>query len=229
MNLQEALTALEAAGTEQNRKIYRRHGFAEPMFGVSYAALGKLKKQIKRDQALAAGLWATKNHDAQVLATMVADPAAFDAAGIRNWATSAADYSLEDALAKEIVIRTPYAREFAEEWVASTDDLLKRAGWATIGSLATFGAPDVPDEWFSQFLPAVESQVHSAPNRVKEAMNNALIAIGCRNERLRGPATEAAHRIAKVSIDHGETNCKTPDAVSYIAKAFARREARASA
>lgn len=229
MTLDEALAALEAAGTEQNRKIYRRHGFAEPMFGVSYAALGKLKRQIKRDQALAAGLWATGNHDAQVLATMVADPAAFDAAGIRHWASSAADYSLEDALAKDIVIRTPHARELAEEWVASSDDLLKRAGWATIGSLATFGDPAIPDAWFEQFLGAVERNIHTAPNRVKEAMNNALIAIGARNHSLRRPAMEAASRIGKVSVDHGETNCKTPDAVSYIEKAHARREARASA
>lgn len=223
MTLQETLDALEAAGTEQARKIYRRHGFADPMFGVSYAVLGKLKKQIKRDQGLAAGLWATRNHDAQVLATMVADPSAFDGELLREWAASAVDYGIQDALAKDVVVQGPHAQNLAHEWVTSTDDLLKRAGWATVGSLATYGSAELPDDWFVEFLPLIETAIHQTPNRVKEAMNNALIAIGSRNEQLRGPATEAARRIGKVSVDHGETNCKTPDAISYIDKTFARR------
>ena len=58
-------------------------------------------------------------------------------------------------------------------------------------------------------------------------MNSAMISIGSRNEVLRVAATEAARRIGKVYIDHGETYCKTPDAVTYIEKAFARKGARA--
>lgn len=49
-------------------------------------------------------------------------------------------------------------------------------------------------------------------------MNMALIAIGVRSARLAEAATAAAGRIGKVDVDHGETNCKTPDAASYIAK-----------
>ncbi len=40
--LSEVLAQLEAAGTGQNRKVYARHGAAQPMFGVSYAALDKI-------------------------------------------------------------------------------------------------------------------------------------------------------------------------------------------
>jgi 3-methyladenine DNA glycosylase AlkD len=229
MTLDEALAALESAGTEQTRKIYRRHGFADPMYGVSYAALGKLKKQIKRDQQLAEALWKTRNHDAQVLATMVADPAEFDAVLAHSWADSAVDYGTQDALAKDVVSHTPHAQELAEQWVASSDDLLNRAGWSTVGSLATLGDDDIPNAWFTEFFEPIAAQIHSSSNRVKEGMNSALIAIGSRNDALRGPATEAARRIGKVTVDHGETNCKTPDAVSYIEKTHTRRAARASA
>ena len=38
------------------------------MFGVSYAALGKLKRKIKVDHELAEKLWATGNHDARIAA-----------------------------------------------------------------------------------------------------------------------------------------------------------------
>ena len=53
MTYEETMQALEAAGTAQNRKVYVRHGVAPPAFGVSYGELGKLKKRIKTDAALA--------------------------------------------------------------------------------------------------------------------------------------------------------------------------------
>ena len=40
MTIQEALQKLEALGTEQNRKTYRRHGAGDKVFGVSFAHLG---------------------------------------------------------------------------------------------------------------------------------------------------------------------------------------------
>jgi hypothetical protein len=48
---------------------------------------------------------------------------------------------------------------------------------------------------------------------------------------LRDEAIAAARRIGKVEVDHGDTDCKTPDAVEYILKVEARRKkpsARAS-
>jgi hypothetical protein len=77
MELKRALAALEAAGTAQNRKVYRRHGVSNPLYGVSYAIQGQLAKQNKHDTELATGLWKTGNHDARILAAMIA-------IGIRN-------------------------------------------------------------------------------------------------------------------------------------------------
>jgi hypothetical protein len=54
-------------------------------------------------------------------------------------------------------------------------------------------------------------------------MNGALISIGVYKPALRKKAIEAARRIGKVEVDHGETNCKTPDAVPYIEKAARRK------
>ena len=73
MTLAQALKKLKAAGTAQNRKVYARHGVRPEMYGVSYANLGKLRKEIRTDHELARGLWESGNHDAAVLATMVAD------------------------------------------------------------------------------------------------------------------------------------------------------------
>jgi 3-methyladenine DNA glycosylase AlkD len=228
MELREVLAELEALSTEQNRKTYRRHGFSEPIYGVSFANLGLLKRRIKKDQALAEALWATRAYEAQQLAVMISEADAFTSEDLDRWAQTANSYGCVDALAKDIVIRTPFGTARADAWIASPDDTIERAGWATVGCLA-ISEPSLPDGYFREFLPRIESTIHQSSNRIKEAMNSALIAIGSRNEVLRGTATETAARIGKVRIDHGETNCKTPDAVVYIEKSFARKAARASA
>jgi hypothetical protein len=59
-------------------------------------------------------------------------------------------------------------------------------------------------------------------------MNNALINIGVRSSALQKKAIAAAKRIGKVEVDHGETGCKTPDAVAYIKKTVAHRKKKAN-
>ena len=54
-------------------------------------------------------------------------------------------------------------------------------------------------------------------------MNDAIIAIGARSAALRDKAVASAIRVGKVMVDHGETGCKTPDAVPYIEKIWGRR------
>ena len=86
MKLREAMDKLKSMGTARNRKIYARHGVGQKQFGVSWANLGKLKKTIKTNHALAVQLWKTANHDARILATMIADPKMVDSKLLEMWA-----------------------------------------------------------------------------------------------------------------------------------------------
>ncbi len=79
MTRTDAMKELKANGSAQARKLYKRSGVTIDLFGVSYAVPGKMKKKIKVDQRLAQQLWETANHDARVLATMIADPKTIDA------------------------------------------------------------------------------------------------------------------------------------------------------
>jgi 3-methyladenine DNA glycosylase AlkD len=222
--LDEVMRQLEEHGTEQNRKIYRRHGVSEPMFGVSYAALGALRKRIKTDHDLACELWATGNHDARILATMVADPRRTEQGLIEEWAADLRYHALTDAFV-QLVAKTPAARAFAERWIEADDEQLERAGWHLLGQLAT-NDPALPDAFFEPYLRRIAAAIHASKNRVREAMNNALIAIGSRAE-LEDAALATAAAVGTVHVDHGETNCKTPDAASYIRKMAARQRERA--
>jgi 3-methyladenine DNA glycosylase AlkD len=226
MNLNSALRELKRRGTAQNRKVYRRHGVGENMYGVSVADLRLLAKQIKIDHDLAVQLWATGNHDAQVLATLIADPTQLDAKTLDAWSKDLENYVITDQFAG-LVARTPYWQKKAEKWHTARSEWIGRAGWNLIGQLALH-QPDLPDNYFESYLIEIETHIHRQKNRVREAMNNALIAIGIRNPALQEKALSAAQTIGPVEIDHGETNCKTPDATEYILHTVEHRRKKAA-
>lgn len=224
------MQALQALGTAQNRKTYARHGAGENCFGVSFANLGKLVKQIKRDHTLACELWATGNSDARILATMVADPAAFTPQELDEWVQSIDYYALADAFSK-LAGASPHARGKMTEWMPSPHDFTAQVAFDILAAKA-LNDPDLPETLLEEHLELIEKTIHTRKNRTKHAMNNALIAIALRNMRFRKLAVAAAKRIGKVEVDHGQTSCKTPDAASYIEKSaahYARKAAVAAA
>jgi len=74
----------------------------------------------------------------------------------------------------------------------------------------------------------IKTRIHASDNWVRYAMNNALINIGVRNPKLEKIAIAAATRIGTIEVDHGETGCKTPEAVSYIKKTVAYNKKKAA-
>lgn len=211
----EILAELEALGTEQTRKTNRRHGIGENQFGVLYSAFEKLRKRIKTDHALALELWESGNYDARILGLMIADPQRADSATLDRWLNDCNNYALADAVSA-YTAKTALAREKAEQWIESDDEWIATAGWNLIGSLTH--DPTLPDSYFLPHLARIARDLHGSKNRVRYAMNNAVIAIGVRSDTLEPQAVAAATQIGTVYVDHGQTNCKTPEAVSYIAK-----------
>jgi 3-methyladenine DNA glycosylase AlkD len=221
MTLREVMKQMKTCGTEQNRKTWGRYGIQGEMFGVSFANLYKFQKQIKVDHELAEQLWATGNYDAQVLATLVADPNAMTDKQFEEWAKGLNNNGIALMYGK-LLIRSPLARKKAEKWHKSKDELIASVGWMLISGLA-LGNNELPDEFFDPYLKLIESGIHKQKNWVRYEMNGALITIGLRNERMEKKATQVAKKIGKVIVDHGNTECKTPDAVEYIARTKAYR------
>jgi 3-methyladenine DNA glycosylase AlkD len=218
----EVLDELKSMGSEQTCKTYRKHGIQNEMYGVSYANLKALNKKIKRDHQMALNLWESGNHDARVLATMIADPKSADDAMLESWVNDMGNYTITDAVSG-YVAKTPLAREKMEAWVHSDDEWIGTAGWNILGQLA-MNDSSLPDSYFESYLDIIQRDIHTRKNRVRYAMNGALIAIGMRNDLLEARAMEVAKAIGMVEVDHGETNCKTPFAPEYIQKARARKK-----
>ncbi len=219
MSLSETMSALEKAGSAQTKKTYARHGAVEPMFGVSFATLKTLYKRIKVDHELALALWNTGNYDARNLAVKIADPARMTPADLDKWAKTPNQPMCHSYVAS-LAVEGPHGRSRADAWLSSSDEALRGAGWCLVAALAMRDT-STPSSWFEARLSEIEKSIRTAPNSHREAMNQAVIMIGCRDASLRKAATAAAKRIGKVEVDHGDTACKTPDAVSYIEKTWA--------
>ena len=229
MDAKNVLAKLAACGSAQTRKTYSRHGVQGPMFGVSYQDLGRLKKTIKTDHPLAMELWASGNHDARILATMIADPTKMTGPIIDRWLKEI-DNHVQGSAFSNLVAGSPLALKKAEKWRASKKELVSCCGWDVTSRLALRDqengeklASGLDDALFAPLVEVIEKEIHTAPNRTRYAMNQTLIAIGVRSDKLRKLALAAAKRIGKVEVDHGDTSCKTPDAAAYIAKTVAHR------
>ncbi|MEO8384760.1 MAG: DNA alkylation repair protein [Betaproteobacteria bacterium] len=220
MNLNETMLELESFGSAQTRKTWCRHGAAEPMFGVKFGDLTKIQKRIKVDQALAAELWKTGNHDARLLACMVADATAVTEKELKSWASSVKDSSTAEALAA-LVSRTSMAAKIREAWLA--DPKLRRAGWSLVGHCAKVGN-SLDEAAALGFVKRIEGDIHGAENWTRRTMMYVLIGIGGRNVNTRKAAEEAIRRIGPVAFDSGNTACEFPDALPYIAKIWARKK-----
>ena len=225
-DLSAVMEQLEAAGTAQNRKVYARHGAAEPVFGVSYAELGKIAKPIRTDHALARQLWDTGNHDARVLALRVADPAALDESLASRWLGDVDNYILAEGLGG-LCAQTRHARTLSDSWRDDSDEWPASVGWFIV--MCTAEDPDVWSvEELRGLLDQIEVEIAVRPNRVRHEMNGAMIVIALRDGRLRRSVLAAAKRIGPVEVDHGQTGCKTPVVAPYVERTLAHRAAKAA-
>jgi 3-methyladenine DNA glycosylase AlkD len=214
MELAEVMQQLESLGRESHRKTYARHGITEPMFGVSYADFKIIVKKIKKNHNLAIQLWETGNYDARILATMIADPKQLSLEHIDAWVKQLTHYAITDAFAG-MVANSPHVQSKMAVWVEADNEWICCAGWNLLAHLA-LEHPDLPDEFFHTYLTTIQNHIHEGKNRVRYNMNNALIAIGRRNDALQAKALAIAKIIGKVEVDHGPTWCKTPSAEEYI-------------
>jgi 3-methyladenine DNA glycosylase AlkD len=224
--VENIMSDLSSLGTAQTIKTMRKHGVKGEMFGVKYGDLNKLAKKYKGQHAAALALWQTGNHDARILMTMIADPKKIDAATLDAWTNDFDGHVIAEAVGG-FAGKTPHVREKAEQWISSPNEWIATAGWGLVSVLAV-NDKTLPDSYFEKHLQTIEQTIHNSANRVRYAMNNTIINIGLRNAALEEQAVAVAQRIGVVEVDHGDTDCETPDACAYIAKTKAYREKKAA-
>ena len=207
LDLDHVMSALEEAGTEQAIKTCRNHGVSSPCLGVRYADLYKLQKKIKCDHPLALELWETGIHDARVLAALILDPELLDFETLELWVDALSDWWLTMDLARGAATSSK-AKEFAAKWKDDPREFPGQFAWSIYAHLGS-EADRLPDGEALNLIVQVEREIHGRANRVRYSMGSAMIAFGTR-ENLRDRVLAAADIIGPISVDHGKTNCKTP-------------------
>jgi 3-methyladenine DNA glycosylase AlkD len=218
----EMMKELMALTSVQNVKIYKKYGAGGDLYGASFADLRRLAKRIKTDHVLALELWESGNVDARLLAAMIADPEELTPATIDSWIENVDYYVICDELA-DLISRSPIALETMDRFAASSREYNRACGYTVLASALKNGV-DVPDDDCRRYLHTVEEEIHTSPNRARYSMNDAVIAIGIYRPACTAEAMATAARIGKVTVDHGDTACKTPDAATFIQKALVRRK-----
>ncbi len=221
MTAPEILSTLKKLGKPQTAAIYRRHGADKNIFGVLPSEIVKFQKKIKVNHALALELWKTGNGEARILALLVADPAKLTLPVAERWLKDGPVRFLDPYLSG-LFAGAPLAEKASRAWTKSPDEWRRAIGYGILAVRLRDGL--VSDADAAKALAVIAKQIHASPNYARHKMNNALIAIGIYKPLLRQQVMDAAKRIGVVHVDHGETGCKTPDAIPYIEKAVKRKQ-----
>ena len=197
MDPRQVLAWLERKGSRRAREEMARYGIvARQVFGVSMATLLSLRKRLGTDHALSLALWDSGWYDARLLAALIGDPARVTRGQMNAWAATFENWADCDTACFRLFDRTPFAWQKARQWAASPRELVKRAAFALMASLALHDKA-APDRSFRAFLPIIEKGAHDERNLVKKGVSWALRSIGRRNAALNTAARAAATRLAR--------------------------------
>jgi hypothetical protein len=223
MTVDEVMAELKAKGDEKLKKLLVKHGIKEPFFGVKIEYLKVIQKKIKKDYTLSKQLYATGNADAQYLAGLIADDKQMTKEDLRTWQQQALSNNIAEYTVPWVAAEGRYGYELALEWIDSPEDKASAMGWNTLSHIVAL----TPDNELD--LPAIKNllkriiqTIHSSPNRTRYTMNGFIIAVGSYIPSLTAEAIAASEKNGVVMVDMGDTNCKVPDAFTYINKIEAR-------
>jgi len=162
--------------------------------GLSMPQMRALGKRLGRDHELALALWDTGIPDAQIVAGLIADPAALTVAQMNDWTRGMQAWDVCDQACLNALRRSPLAWARIAVWAQSPQEFVRRAAFALLAVLAVHDKKR-PDADFIAMLPLIEAAADDERNFVRKAVNWALRQIGKRSEPLRGAAIACAERL----------------------------------
>ena len=219
MTVKEVMKTLESMGSEQTRKIYKKHGAECPIFGVKVGDLKTIVKKVKKDHDLSLGLYATGNGDAMYLAGLIADETKMTKKDLKIWAKQSNWYYTSEFAVPWVAAETKHAESLADEWIKSKKENLASTGWATWSCIATLKEDaDLDIKKLKAMIDHVGETIHDQPNRVRYTMNGFVLTVGGTVKALTSHAMKVAKKIGKVSVNVGETSCKVPFVPEYLEK-----------
>lgn len=223
MNYSRVVTRLRKMANPRNVAGMARFGInPKDTLGISIPHLRRLAREIGRDHRLAGRLWASKIHEARILASYIEDPRRVTEAQMERWVKDFDSWDVCDQVSG-VFEMTPFARRKIRTWAADDREFVRRAAFAIIAGLAVHDKA-AGDRDFERFFPIIKRAATDDRNFVKKAVNWALRNIGKRNRRLNRRAVAVAKEIAR--IDSPAARWIAADALRELSSAAVRRRLR---
>jgi 3-methyladenine DNA glycosylase AlkD len=195
MNSDEVIDLLNAHSNADAVEGMARFGINPTnTLGVSIPVIRKIAKEIGSDHSLAQKLWASKIHEARILAAMIDDPKEVTKTQMERWVKDFDSWDVCDQCCSNLFDKTTYAFQMARKWSSRDEEFVKRAAFALIAALAVHDKKSTNAQ-FQNFLPIIKRESTDERNFVRKATNWALRQIGKRNMHLNLLALKTAKRI----------------------------------
>ncbi|MBL8794948.1 MAG: DNA alkylation repair protein [Planctomycetia bacterium] len=219
MTAAEIVEELKSLSSASIKKVLLKHGIPEPLLGVKVEDLKKIQKRIKKDYQLALDLYDTGIYDAMYLAGLIADDRQMTIQDLQHWVERTTCQALCGFTVAWVAAESLHGWDLAREWIESKKESTAVTGWATLSSLVAIkDDADLDLAALKHLLLRVPKTLHQAPNGVRYAMNNFVIAVGTYVQPLSDLALQTAQTMGEVAVDFGDTACQVPSAVAHIEK-----------
>ncbi|HRY63394.1 MAG TPA: DNA alkylation repair protein [Patescibacteria group bacterium] len=181
MTLEQIIKKLKSQANPKNVAGMARFGInSKNTLGVSIPIIRSLAKTIGCDHSLALKLWATKIHEARILAALIDDHKLVTTKQMDSWVRDFDSWDICDQVCSNLFDKTPFAWAKAIEWSRRKEEFIKRAGFVLMATLAVHDK-QVGDKSFLKFFPYLRKEATDPRNFVKKAVNWALRQIGKRS------------------------------------------------
>lgn len=194
-NLPEVLALLQAQARPDQLDAMARFGLTGAQrLGLSVPSLRALGKQIGLDHELALALWDSAIPDAQILASLVAEPERLTLAQMDAWTQGMQAWDVCDQACLNAFRRSPKAWARIPVWAAQRPEFVKRCAFSLLAVMAVHDKKR-PDADFIALLPLIAQAADDERNFVKKSVNWALRQIGKRSALLRPEAIALAEQL----------------------------------
>lgn len=213
MTLTEAMSRLEAQGSERMREMNTKNGAGKNQFGVKMGDIRIIAKEIKIDPDLAKQLWDTENLDARFLSTLITRPKQLSQGEVEKMVRSVSFSNLADWVNTNILKVHPEKEAMRQKWMTSDHPSLLRAAWSLTAHRI---AKDADGLDIVGLLDRIENEMADAHELPKWTMNYALAEIGINFPEQRKRALAIGEKLGVYRDYPTPKGCTSPFAPIWI-------------
>ncbi len=165
--------------------------------GIKIPTLRIKAKEIGKHQKLALELWETQIHEARLLASLIGEPKLISRSLMNKWASDFNSWDLCDQVCNNLFRKTEFAYDKAVDWSTKNKELVKRAAFVLMATLAVHSKKLNNDD-FLKFFEYIKKAATDERNFVKKAVNWSVRQIGKRNLFLHEKAIQLSEEFLEI-------------------------------